>query len=512
MQYLPALCNSGGRWAGKYNFTDTADKGFLLPIPAESRRFFDDIFDYALQKAETRMAPGSNPWPGVWVPPAVQQGWQDANFVAYETDFFWNMMSTTPEIRNEFGAGQLFLESMHASAAARNLTVQLCAGNGADLLKSLTLPTMTQARSSIDYDIARDGDPTNNGAHNWAAADTGWIFGALRMGQSKDNFWSSHRNLSSLGYGQDSPYNGMDAELHAVVSVLSAGVVGLGDWLGMVNATLLARTAREDGITLRPDRPMAPTDAMFGALTGAARQMPGYADGARFYATTASVGVENRARAPELATHPIRHLVSHTTVDAAAQQTMAAAWQQAAGRLYVQYLVVTVDLAQAFSLQATDLHPSADAAYGADPQRLYAIRSFYWPPCQNGSSVAPGAGGANPCLQVVSGQQALANIQSNQAGSTAPCPGPGLCQHSLGVWQVFPLDSGRETTLLGDLAKYVSLSGYRFRLTTPGGLVAVGAPNETVPVWSLRKTGPAAYTLAEQHVVIGPTGRTEFTL
>ena len=123
-------------------------------------------------------------WPGVWVPPAVQAGWQGTHVAAYETDFFWNMMADAPEMRQSYGAGEQFLMGIDTAAAARNMTVQLCAGNAPSLLQSLTLPTMTQARGSIDY--AWDTPPKEiSSPHNWAAADTAWVFWATRMGLSK---------------------------------------------------------------------------------------------------------------------------------------------------------------------------------------------------------------------------------------------------------------------------------------------------------------------------------------
>jgi hypothetical protein len=123
-------------------------------------------------------------WPGVWVPPAVQAGWQGTQVAAYETDFFWNMMADAPEMRQSYGAGEQFLMGIDTAAAARNMTVQLCAGNAPSLLQSLTLPTMTQARGSIDY--AWDTPPKEiSSPHNWAAADTAWVFWATRMGLSK---------------------------------------------------------------------------------------------------------------------------------------------------------------------------------------------------------------------------------------------------------------------------------------------------------------------------------------
>ena len=49
----------------------------------------------------------------------------------------------------------------------------------------------------------------------------------------------------------------------ALISTLSAGVVGPGDKIGRADARLLNRTCRKDGLLLKPDRPAFPIDAMF---------------------------------------------------------------------------------------------------------------------------------------------------------------------------------------------------------------------------------------------------------
>ena len=83
------------------------------------------------------------------------------------------------------------------------------------------------------------------------------------MGVSKDNFWTSFQNYSSLNYTCSGAQSGHNAELHAVVSVLT-GVVGLGDYINQTNGTLIRRLARADGVLLKPDRPLGPLDLMFG--------------------------------------------------------------------------------------------------------------------------------------------------------------------------------------------------------------------------------------------------------
>ena len=62
----------------------------------------------------------------------------------------------------------------------------------------------------------------------------------------------------------------------------------------MTNGTLLRRLARADGILLKPDRPLAPLDLMFGSvLGGVSHALPQYMQGARAWMTHATVAPED---------------------------------------------------------------------------------------------------------------------------------------------------------------------------------------------------------------------------
>ena len=65
-------------------------------------------------------------------------------------------MSSLRESRTILGAGEKWLAGLDSAAGAWNVSVQLCGANGADLLLSMGLPHVTQARSSIDYALAFD--------------------------------------------------------------------------------------------------------------------------------------------------------------------------------------------------------------------------------------------------------------------------------------------------------------------------------------------------------------------
>jgi len=511
MLYFPAVCVGTSVFSGKgYTWTDTADKGWLLPVASDSERFFSELFDYGIKLAT--LPPSASPqkevWPGVWVPPAVQAGWAGTVVAAYETDFFWNMMANAPSMRTEYGAGETFLRSMDSAAAARNMTVQLCAGNAPELLKSLTLPTMTQARASIDY--AWDTPPKEMASpHNWAAADPGWIFWATKMGLSKDNFWTTRGAfLNELGYGPDGK-NGYDPELHAIIAVLT-GVVGIGDWVNMTNGTLVRRLARADGIILKPDRPLAPLDRMFSKQAGAASPLTcGAGGGARVYGTHSTVAPEDLA-SPELTKLPTRRLVSHTGMDSALHRTVPAALAAISQHL-LQWLVVGVDVSCSFVLNKGDVYP----AVGGNTAVLY--RSFHGSSnCRDGADAS-----ASGCIT----RAATPHLfdMDTRSQSVASCVAPNECEHAVSLWQLWA-EPGPEALVLplGELSAYVSLSGHRFRLREPPGtsahtanlsLVAVGSPAEVVDFTYLERSSEASpWTVRVTKVTVSATGRVEFDI
>lgn len=569
MQYFPAPClenvwNEGGkyRWA-----TGTESENFLVPTADDSALFWGDVFDYGAKLAAVGVDQDADVWPGVWAPPMVKAGWKGSNLAGYETDFYHGLVSQVPEFRSVFGAGEKFLAGIHSACAAHNMTAQICAGNPPSFFEALTMPHITNARASIDYDW--DGEPTkvkntgprsNNGAHNWAAPDNGWVFWAARIAPSKDNFWTENAQLSQYGYGKDSGRNGMDVELHAISALLLTGPVGLGDTcVGKTcytNATVIKRLARADGILLKPDVPMKPMDVMWGSLlkdtlTNSLRKMPYYCSaaqetqgadascGARLWQTHASVAPENKANAPELATAPTRKLVSHASVDAADQATVPDAMaslgsgsgsgvsnpnpnQNPSGNYLLQHLVVSVDQADNFAVKLSDLYPLPVGSRDPAASKLIFYRSATLgsSDTENKKCVTGADAVTSGCVSMVASAPGQAPFNTTlfdvSTKSYACSQGDGNCFHTVGLWQVWVADAdGQDVVILGDLSVYVSLSGYRFRMNGQGsgaGLVLVGQPMETVTITYLRKTAGKTYVVHNQDVTVGSTGRTEFTL
>jgi hypothetical protein len=222
-----------------------------LPIEAHAR-WFDQKNDY---RSEYKFVNGQ----GMRRPafPVEDRFWdmimsnaKKWGIAVYEQDWLdaqWRMIAY---LRESVDAGEKWLDAMSKSAAKQDLTIQYCMANPGMFMQAVKYPNVTQARCSNDY-LA--GAPksiywipfTKVSMLAWASGLYPW----------KDVFESSS--------GQRRLRNERVPEEEALMSILSAGMVGPGDKIGSMNKELLMRTCRKDGLLLKPDRPAMPIDKMF---------------------------------------------------------------------------------------------------------------------------------------------------------------------------------------------------------------------------------------------------------
>jgi hypothetical protein len=114
----------------------------------------------------------------------------------------------------------------------------------ADLAQTVTLSQVTSVRTCGDHGyIATAGQL-------WAwFCTTNALARSLGLMPFKDVFRA------------DPEVAGANGEPEALLSALSTGPVGLGDRVGRMDPTLALRTCRADGILVKPDVPIAATDA-----------------------------------------------------------------------------------------------------------------------------------------------------------------------------------------------------------------------------------------------------------
>ncbi len=135
-----------------------------------------------------------------------------------------------------------FMNDMANSAAARGVNLQYCMALPRHFLQGSLYSNLVTMRVSNDrFEISK-----------WNAfLYASKLAGALGSWPWTDVYYSSEsRNL--------------------LLGTLSAGPVGVGDALGGINAANLAKSVRPDGVIVKPDAPLTPTDASYinGAQSG----------------------------------------------------------------------------------------------------------------------------------------------------------------------------------------------------------------------------------------------------
>eukprot|EP01047_Picozoa_sp_COSAG01_P038457 COSAG01_NODE_3122_length_6555_cov_10.591853_3_plen_458_part_00 len=235
MLYTPFWCNN---YANPGNFTMTTAPehkplaGTQIVTPEDSRRFFAALMEQGMKLTNGRLA-------------------------AYEIDFLaWNFESMLGVSITEPSQAQVWYEGMADAAAANNVTIQYCLGNPSDLLISLGFPAVSNARASFDYcDTARN---------TREMAGSSLLMGALKVGPSKDVFWTTSPQPGPNRCDQVSPpgsyTNQPHVKLDALLAVLSLGPVAIGDAIGHTDVALLMRCCSAGGALLRPDRPLSMVD------------------------------------------------------------------------------------------------------------------------------------------------------------------------------------------------------------------------------------------------------------
>ena len=130
------------------------------------------------------------------------------------------------------GLGDAFADGMAAASADHGLTMQYCMALPRHFLQGSKYSNLTTIRTS--------GDRFEPG--KWRPfLYTSQLAAALGMWPWCDVFKSSERG-------------------NMIVAVLSAGVVGTGDAMGKEAPENIRLAARADGVLVKPDRPMVPTD------------------------------------------------------------------------------------------------------------------------------------------------------------------------------------------------------------------------------------------------------------
>eukprot|EP00118_Oscarella_pearsei_P005534 m.25502 g.25502 ORF g.25502 m.25502 type:complete len:805 (+) comp28821_c0_seq1:115-2529(+) len=148
------------------------------------------------------------------------------------------------------GSAEMWMKGIADAALKHNVSMQLCMELPNDLLQSVMFPAITNARAS------EDDFPTSS--NRWNIAQTSLLMRALDIGPFFDDIWTT-ADQPGNPYGISSD----NINLRTVISIFSAGPVGISDGRNMTNASLIRRTCRDDGVLLKPSKPAIPIDATY---------------------------------------------------------------------------------------------------------------------------------------------------------------------------------------------------------------------------------------------------------
>ena len=153
----------------------------------------------------------------------------------YEQDWINEIYAHSPELQSTPGVADAFADNMARAAQENHLSLQYCMSTPRFFLQGSHYPNLTTIRTSDDHFIrARWDDFLFVSQLARAAGIWPWA----------DVFMSTEQN-------------------NLLISVLSAGMVGVGDPIGRENKENLLRATRPDGVLVKPDESLLPLDDVY---------------------------------------------------------------------------------------------------------------------------------------------------------------------------------------------------------------------------------------------------------
>eukprot|EP01084_Bolivina_argentea_P145762 255414_1 len=165
----------------------------------------------------------------------------DWGLSVYEQDWLSTVEGNVYELSSSATFGMQWLTQMAIAAKDHDINVQYCMSYPRNIMSSVGLQAVTQARASHDYHPGND---------QWQIGISSVFLSAVDLGPSKDSYWSM--NSPQAGHypaGTYEPYN----RLEAVVLSLSNGPVTFADRIGYSNVSLIMKCCTSQGLLLRPD-------------------------------------------------------------------------------------------------------------------------------------------------------------------------------------------------------------------------------------------------------------------
>jgi len=193
--------------------------------------------------------------------------------VMYEQDWLGTQMDRVAQLRSDPDLADNWMSWMADAMDRKGLDIQYCMPTMGFYLESTKFQNVSNIRSSNDYQVRLGG---RSNQLWWEHVYTSPIIWALGVYPFKDVIITNPpgkmeknpvlRNLQgTTGDKYEEGITLTEPFYHqsALLSILSAGPVGVGDRKGDVNKPIVMLMADEKGVLVKPDAPMAPIDRMY---------------------------------------------------------------------------------------------------------------------------------------------------------------------------------------------------------------------------------------------------------
>ena len=155
--------------------------------------------------------------------------------VTYEQDWLDRIYKYSPAFSSNIDTADAFLDNMARANAAQGITLQYCMPYACHFLQGSCYPNLTTIRTCGD----------RFGTNHW------------------NDFIYTSRLAASLGIWPWADVYYSSETDNLLLSTLSAGPVGIGDFLGAESRTNLLKAVRTDGVIVKPDAPIVPIDRTY---------------------------------------------------------------------------------------------------------------------------------------------------------------------------------------------------------------------------------------------------------
>jgi len=256
---------------------------FAIDTPYKDRMPFVGNKDAVVGKKKEGESRGSGPSGSDGIQPTTRDVfdiWAESDKswggVMYEQDWLGTQITRVDALRSDPKLAADWMKNMNDAMAAKGLDIQYCMPTVLFYFESTRHKVVTNIRSSNDYYVRFQGRSVNMWWEHYFASP---LIAAVGAYPYKDVFITNPPDktfdnpLKARTYlTSGDPNNKYDESAHlfepynrqeALLSILSAGPVGIGDRIGDINKPIVMLMTDEDGSLVKPDHPLVPVERMF---------------------------------------------------------------------------------------------------------------------------------------------------------------------------------------------------------------------------------------------------------